>query len=334
MDTYNHSTSNTEFKVFPADLDQVKAYTEKHRRHVDGSGHYAFRTLFLFLRFWSTILSAKGTYRLGNLIGLLMYKFKVRRHIAITNMDIAWGDTKSDEEKDRIYKESMKNFGQVIVNWLSLPFKKEDFWKKHVRFTNEEILREAMNRKKGIILLAAHIGMWDLAGGKIGMSGYPIAVVARRIKNAYLDRWAINTRCRMNFGSIRNKQSMDRIMDGLNNGEAIAMAIDQSMQKEQGIFINWMGRAACSVRSAAYVAKKSGAPVLTGYMLQHGPKEYEMIIGEEIPFEHHSDPEEEMRINTQKQSDAIQKIILEHPEKWFWIHKRWKVQPDGTPNAY
>ena len=249
-------------------------------------------------------------------------------------MNIVWGDRKSDEEKERIYQESLINFGQVIVNWLRLPFKKDKFWKDKVRFTNEAILRDAMNQKKGVLLLAAHLGMWDLAGGKIGMSGYPVSVVARRIKNSFLDRWVIDARSRINFGSIQNKNSMDRILEGLGNGEAVAMAIDQSMQPTQGIFIDWMGRTASSVRSASYVAKKSGAIVLTGYMLQHSPTDFELIIGEEVPFEPHLNPDEELQINTQIQSDAIQKLILKHPGKWFWIHKRWKVQPEGVADPY
>jgi len=334
MDKENRSALNDEFKTFPADLDLVRTYIQRNARQIEVKGHYGFRIFFLFLRFCASILTFNGAYRFGKFIGLIFYKFKLRRHIAITNMSIVWGDSKSDEEKELIYKESLINFGQVIVNWLRLPFKNDNFWKENVRFTNETTLQKAMNQKKGVILLAAHLGMWDLAGGKIGMSGYPVSVVARRIKNSFLDRWVIDARSRINFGSIQNKNSMDRILEGLGNGEAVAMAIDQSMQPTQGIFIDWMGRTASSVRSASYVAKKSGAIVLTGYMLQHSPTDFELIIGEEVPFEPHLNPDEELQINTQIQSDAIQKLILKHPGKWFWIHKRWKVQPEGVADPY
>ncbi|MBT4288455.1 MAG: hypothetical protein HOD92_14095 [Deltaproteobacteria bacterium] len=334
MDKENRSALNDEFKTFPADLDLVRTYIQRNARQIEVKGHYGFRIFFLFLRFCASILTFNGAYRFGKFIGLIFYKFKLRRHIAITNMSIVWGDSKSDEEKELIYKESLINFGQVIVNWLRLPFKNDNFWKENVRFTNETTLQKAMNQKKGVILLAAHLGMWDLAGGKIGMSGYPVSVVARRIKNSFLDRWIIDTRCRMNFGSIQNKNSMDRILEGLNHGEAVAVAIDQSMQPAQGVFIDWMGRTASSVRSVSYMAKKSGAVIVSGYMLQHGPRDFELCVEEEIPYVSHPDPEEELLINTQKQSYAIQKIILKHPEKWFWIHRRWKVQPEGVPDPY
>lgn len=334
MEKENNFNKSIEFQTFPADPDRVRDYTLHYARQVEAKGHYGFRTFFLFLRCCSTILTFKGAYRLGHFIGWVFYKLNLRRHIAITNMNIVWGDRKSKEEKERIYKASLINFGQVIVNWLRLPFKSQKFWDQHVQFTNEKNFRDAMNRKKGVLLVAAHLGMWDLAGGKIGKAGYPVSVVARRIKNSYLDRWVIDTRCRMNFGSIQNKDSMERILEGLGNGEAVAMAIDQSMQPNQGVFIDWMGRTASSVRSASFVAQKSGAVVISGFMVQNGPKDFELIIGEEIPYESHQDPEEELLLNTQKQSNAIQELILRYPEKWFWIHKRWKVQPEGVADPY
>ncbi|OQY06888.1 MAG: hypothetical protein B6I22_04315 [Desulfobacteraceae bacterium 4572_123] len=113
------------------------------------------------------------------------------------------------------------------------------------------------------------------------------------------------------------------------------MALDQNMKRSVGIFINWMGRPACSVRSPAYVAFKTGAPVLAGFMRQLGPDEFELVIAEEVEWENWpDDPEKEILINTQKQADVIQKIIYENPELWLWIHQRWRNQPRGMKNPY
>ena len=330
----DQASARTDFDSFPASVEKVRSYTNRHRRQMETKGHYLFRTFFFLLCIGARALSFNGAYRLGKIIGSIFYRSGLRRHVAMTNLDIAFGDSKSTAEKEKIYRDSLVNFGQVIVNWLRLPFMKESFWKENVKFTNEELLKRVMNRKKGAILLAGHIGMWDLAGGKIGMSGYPFSVVARRIKNSFLDKWAIDTRCRMNFGTIQNRKSMNRIKEGLRRGEAIAMALDQGMQLEQGVFIDWMGRPACSVRSVSYIAKTMGTPVIMAYMLQHGPKEFEVICRDEVSYDSHADPKQELLLNTQKQSDIVQRVILEHPGQWFWIHKRWKVQPEGVPNPY
>jgi len=323
------------FDTYPAPLDQVTEYTKLHSRSADIKGHHLSKALIKLIKFFALCLSWKAAYRTGAWIGLILYRLRIRKHVAMINLDIVFGDTKSVEEKERIYRESLINCGRVIINYLRLPYMGEMFWKEKCRWKNEEIFKSAMNRKKGALLIGGHIGMMDIAGGKLGMSGYPVAAVGKSIENPTVNEFLIDTRNAMNLGTIKNRNSMKRILEGIGNGEAIAMALDQNMKKSVGIFINWMGRPACSVRSPAYVAFKTGAPVFAVFMRQIGPDEFELVVTEEVEWENcPDDPEKEILINTQKQADVIQKIIYEHPELWLWIHQRWRKQPKGMKNPY
>ena len=40
------------------------------------------------------------------------------------------------------------------------------------------------------------------------------------------------------------------------------------------------------------------------------------------------DPQEEIRLNTQNYNDVLERFVLEHPEQWFWAHRRWKYSRD------
>jgi KDO2-lipid IV(A) lauroyltransferase len=320
------------FDTYPAPLGIVTAYTRKHSLRVQVKGHYIIRIFIrLCLRFAQS-LTWNAAYGIGKGIGMLLYSLRLRHHVAMTNLDIVYGDTKSTEEKEGIYKASLINFGRLIINYLRISFLGESFWRDHCDWKHEEILKKAMNMRKGALLIAGHIGMMDLAGGKLGMSGYPVAVVGKRVKNPAINRFAIETRIAMNLGMIAHKDSMKRILEGIRRGEAVAMALDQNIKSKYGIFIDWMGRTASSVRSAAYVARETGAPVVAGYMYQKSEDRFELVLTEEVKYEPY--PDKELIINTQKQSDAIQRIIYDHPELWFWIHQRWKKQPNGVPNPY
>ncbi len=323
------------FDLYPAPLEKVTAYTQKNSLKVAVNGHYGIRILIKLLLCFAQSLSWKWAYRVGTGIGLLLYSLRLRRNIAMVNLDIVFRDQKSRKEKMQIYKMSLINCGRVVINYLRIPFMGESFWRDHVEWKGEDILKEVMNRKKGALLIAGHFGMMDLPGGKIGMSGYPTAVVGKRIKNPAINRFVIETRNAMNLGTIAHKDSMKRILDGIGRGEAVAMALDQNMKSKQGIFIDWMGRTASSVRSGAYVVKRTGAPVVAGYMVQLSPDRFEFMVTEEVPWEAYpDDPEEELLINTQLQSNAVQRIIYAQPELWFWIHRRWKRQPEGVPSPY
>jgi len=330
-----HKEDDIQFDAYPVSLERVTAYTRKYSRPAPIKGYYVTRIFIRLLLASAQRLSWKWAYRVGTGIGSLLYKLKIRRDVALINLDIVYGDKKSAREKEWIYKESMLNLGRMIINYLRLPYMGPSFWENNCDWKNESILKEVINRKKGVLLIAGHIGMMDLPGGKFGMGGYPVAVVGKNIKNPAIDRLVIETRNAMNLGTINPKGSMERIIAGIQRGEAIAMAIDQNMKKEYGIFLNWMGRPASSVRSAAYVVRETGVPVIAGYCFQKDVDRFELVITEEIKWESFpDDPERELAVNAQHQADALQRIILDKPELWFWIHRRWKLQPEGLQNPY
>ena len=92
---------------------------------------------------WAQCLSWKTAYRVGTGIGHLLYRLKLRRDVAMTNLDIVYGKTKPPSEKERIYRESLLNLGRIAVNYLRLPYMGPDFWENNWEWKNEEILKNA-----------------------------------------------------------------------------------------------------------------------------------------------------------------------------------------------
>jgi|GEM_PF-735147 len=323
------------FDALPAPLEKVSEYTRLHSRRVHVKGHVLTKAFLKGIVYLALRLSWNAAYRIGRLIGLLFYRFNVRRDVAMTNLDIVYGNSRNHQEKENLYRACLINFGLLIINHLRLPYLGESFWKKHCEWKNAHIFTEAARRMKGVVLVSGHIGLMDLAGGKLGMSGYPVSAVARRIKNPAVDEFVVDARNSMNFGTIRHRNSMKRILTGIKQGEAIVFVLDQNVKPTVGVFINWLGRIASTVHAGAYIARKTGAPVIAGYFYQKGPEKFELVFTEEVAWQPcPEDPKKEILLNTQNQANAVQKIIYAHPELWFWIHRRWKTQPEGIPNPY
>jgi len=323
------------FDNLPVSVEAIQAYTRRFFPQKEIRGHFVKRILVRIVIFFFRRLPHGIAYHIGTFIGKSLYFFKLRNNIAATNLDIVYGDTKSASGKKAIYRDSLINFGHVIINYMRLPFAGEAFWTKHCELVNEDVLKKAANKKKGVLFIGGHIGMWDLAGGKAGMSGYPTSVVSKAALNPVINKLVNDARAAMNMGGIETRNTMDQIFAGLKRGESIVLALDQNMKKGRGVFIDWMGKKASSVKSTAFIVRESGAAVIPGFMVQKGPKEFKFILGDELPWlPCPEDPEKELMMNNQNQADAVQKIILEHPEEWLWIYKRWKVCPDGEINPY
>jgi len=323
------------FDSLPVSIEEIQAYTQRHFLQKEVKGHFIKRFSVWLIISFLRLLPYWLAYYIGTFIGKVLYFLKVGSNVASTNLGIVYGDTKSASEKKAIYRASLLNFGRVIINYMRLPFAGEAFWTKHCELVNEDVLKRAVNKKKGVILVGGHIGMWDLAGGKVGMSGYPAAVVSKSIVDPVIDKLVTTARTAMNMGGIETKDTMDQIFSGLKRGESLVLALDQNMKKGKGAFIDWMGKKASSVKSIAYIVRESGAAVIPGFMIQLGPKTFKLILGDELAWlESPEDLEKELMMNNQNQADAVQKIILQYPEHWLWIYKRWKVCPDGEVNPY
>lgn len=320
---------------FPWPPEKAKEYARKNTRKVEVKGHYLSRFGVWLLVAFVRSFSRKGAWKLGSFFGKLLYRLKVRRDVVMKNLDIVYGDKKTDVEKDEIFKGCWINIGRQVINYLRTPLYDQKFWDENVTMKGEHIVRDAFNRGKGVLILSMHYGAWELPGGKFGMSGYPISNIIKIIKNPVTEKLLIDARLAMNLGTIPHKNSFHRIKEGLQKGEGIIMAVDQNMKRSQGVFVDWFGHTASTIRSCAYLARETGAAVVAGYSKQNDPDHIEVVVIGEIPWEPYpDDPEKELVINTQNYIKPFENPIYDEPAPWLWLHRRWKVQPEGQPNPY
>ena len=334
MEEKNHTGEEEPKHNLPWSVEETKRYLRERAEKIDTKGHLITKLWFGILVFWVRRLSWKGADRLGTLLGKLLYRLKIRRDVAMVNLDIAYGDSKTLEEKEAIYKGSMLNFTRHMLNYLRVPQMDEKFWEAF-EVENGELIQEVFSRGKGMLIIGGHFGEWEIGVARVGMMGYPGYMIAKRIGDPVIEKFLIDARLGMCLGTLFSSGSMDKILECLKRGEMMSMAIDQNIKAERGVFIDWMGRPASTIRSSAWIARETGVPVVSGYSCRVGPGRFKMVVTGEIPWEPFpEDPEKELLINTQNHAKAQEKIILENPELWFWIHRRWKVQPEGVPNPY
>jgi len=329
------ASGEMETEPFPWTKEKVHEYCVKNSRKVEVKGLYSTRIGIWILTKFVRFLSFKAAWNCGAFIGWLLYFFNVRKDVVMTNLNIVYGNKKNQDEKDKIYKGCLANVGRQAVNYLRTPIYSEQFWEKNITFDNIKPLKDAYNKGKGVLIISMHYGAWELAGGKIGMAGFPISNIIKIIKNPAVEMTLINARLAMNLGTIPHKNSIKRIKEGLSKGEGIIMAVDQNMKRSQGAFVNWFGKTASTIRSTAYIAKETGAAVVAGYSKQIAPDRFEVTVIDEIPYEPYpDDPERELLINTENYIKIFEKPIYDEPEGWLWLHRRWKVQPQEERNPY
>ena len=71
------------------------------------------------------------------------------------------------------------NLGISVMEMLYMPALNKDNIRGLVTFDHPEILWEALQQKKGVVMLACHIDNWEWLGAALALNGFPLSAVEK-----------------------------------------------------------------------------------------------------------------------------------------------------------
>jgi KDO2-lipid IV(A) lauroyltransferase len=193
----------------------------------------------------------------------------------------------------------------------------------------------AQARGRGVLIVTAHLGAWELSSFYHSLMGYPMGMVIRRLDNRRLDAFVNSIRC-MHGNYVLHKDDFGRgLLTAMHAGGTVGILMDTNMTPPQGAFVDFFGIPACTATGLAHVARKTGAAVLPGFMLwEPGERRYVLHFGQEIEIPRTERAANDILVGTQRCTAAIESWIKRYPDQWLWIHRRWKTRPAGEPALY
>ncbi|MHB1693443.1 MAG: lysophospholipid acyltransferase family protein [bacterium] len=266
---------------------------------------------------------------LGRFLGIAFYKLdKKHAKSVFKNLKIAFKDDKSDEELNKIAVNFYKNLGMVFIEIFRLnKYTKEnidDF--VETDFGN---LKDIYG-KEPILLLTAHFGNWELLAKTFSLKGYIGNVLARPLDNEYIEQILYKLRTVSGNKVIYNRENaVKEILTAINKKEIIGFLPDENASKRIGVFVDFFGNPACTMPGIANIAAKTKARVVPAFIVrQSNFSRHKLIIGEPLEINYTGNRKEDVINILNIFHAAIENIIKEYPEQWFWIHNRWKTRPD------
>ncbi len=278
-----------------------------------------FRLLGLIPRKWAAML--------GNLVGQSVFLVdKKHREIALNNLAHAFGQSKKPHEIRLLAKQVFKNLAQVLfeIGW-SLRLEREDF-SEHFHVEGLPGLRAAYEKGRGVLVLSAHVGNWELQAIVGAMIGYPASIVVRPLDFRPLEAFFGKLRSRFGCELIPKQQSMRMVLRSLEKGRTVALLMDQNVAWYEGVFVEFFGRLACTNKGLALLALKTGAPVVPLFLVRDHTG-FKAEFGPELPLVQTGDKIRDVEANTQQYTKVIESIVRRYPDQWFWLHQRWKTRP-------
>ena len=237
----------------------------------------------------------------------------------------------------RIARRVFQNLGRSFADLCRLRRLTDAEIAERVRVEGYEHVREARARGRGIILVTAHLGAWELLPVMSAIRGLPIHVVVRPMDNRTLDRALAAIRSRGGNGIIRKQDLLRRGLGlkVLKAGGTLGILMDQNITWREGVFVEFFGRTANTAFAPALLALRSGAAVIPAAIFREGPGRHRIVVEKPIELARSGDLRRDLQENTARFTQAIEALIRRSPADWFWVHRRWKTQPLGpdSPSA-
>lgn len=278
------------------------------------------------LHFVILLLPFKFSVWFGGRLGTLTYYLLHRaRHIVLDNLIRCFPEKKHLEIK-KIAREVFSNQGKNLFEVLSFDKINVANVREIVSAEGLDNLDDALKEKKGVLILGAHIGNWELLGVYLSLLGYPINVIARRIYDERLNKILIDIRESKGIRCILRDESSYQVLRCLRKNQALGILIDQDT-KVQGVFVDFFGRLAYTPQGLATIALRTGAVVVPGFIVRDGNK-HKIIIKPKVELKRSGNETQDIKDNTQEFTKIIESMIRSYPSQWVWMHERWKTRQE------
>ena len=162
-----------------------------------------------------------------------------------------------------------------------------------------------------------------------GRRGVKLTVLRRDLKGAVEQRLFAGRR-KAGVGELLDKGVAGDAVALLRRGETLALAVDQNMQLKKGVFVEFFGEPACTTPAPAVLSLRTGAPLIAAFPIREpGGTHRVLVLGPFAPAEGLKGHAAVVSL-TQAYTAAVERVVREHPDHWYWLHRRWKTRPKAV----
>jgi KDO2-lipid IV(A) lauroyltransferase len=277
-------------------------------------------------------LSLSAAQRIGGLVGSILWRLSTKtRQVTDINLAICLPELTAGE-REQLSKDSVKH---TTMTALEIPLMWEWPIDKCLSLIREtvglELVDEALASGKGLILLAPHLGNWELAGLYFS-SLYKMTALYSPPNMAEFEEYMIKVRSRLGSELVRgDRRGLLRMMTILKEGGVAGILPDQSPRGKTNAYAPFFGMDVKTMTLVAKLMQKTGANALVTYAERlAGGQGFRIVIEKPVPGLADEDPV----VAATALNQSVENMVRQVPCQYQWEYKRMRHRPPGLPDPY
>ncbi|OUS09823.1 hypothetical protein A9Q90_02370 [Gammaproteobacteria bacterium 54_18_T64] len=235
----------------------------------------------------------------------------------------------SSQQQVKLAKQNLDSTIQLFFDLLDLVWARPESIDQRFDLSGENHYRQALDSDKPLILLTGHFSTFLIGLARLSHI-HPLHVVYRRMDNPVLESQLYQRAVRQFPVTTIHRTETRRLVRKLQNKEVVLILPDQDFGKKRSVFISFFGIQTATITALPQYAKLAGANVLA----YHTYRKDGGRLGLDIEPVFENFPSGDLLADTQRWSDWLEQSVRQHPEDYFWLHKRFKTRPAGEEKIY
>jgi lauroyl/myristoyl acyltransferase len=229
---------------------------------------------------------------------------------------------------------NFRNHSKAYADLMRLPRARVEALRPLLTIKGMEHLEAARARGRGVLVVSAHMGSWEVVAAIWSATIAPVSLFAEELEPAQLYEWYRRTRARLGISVLPVTQAgLREVLRALKAGEMVVTAIDRDVLGT-GEKMNFFGRPAPIPTGPAAIALRRGTPLLPVSVYRLPDDTFEAEGFPPIFPEPTDDREADVRRVTAQLLRQLEAIIRAHPEQWHMPHRIWaEAHAEGSTQA-
>src|SRR5262249_34256171 len=259
----------------------------------------------------------------------LAYRVDARhRAVAHDNLEHAFPGRFDDDQRDALIRAVYRHFCGLLIDIMHLPRKLNPHtWRRHLEIPQISLVLDCLLSGRPAMLVTGHFGNWEAGGYTLALLGFTTHAIARPLDNPYVDSFLRRFREATGQKILAKNGDFDQVQAILARGGLLATLADQDAG-QRGLFVDFFGRPASTHKAIALLALEYRVLLMVlGVRKLPGELRHELCVTDVIRPEEFDGKSDAVRAITQRYTAALERVVRDSPEQYFWLHRRWKHQP-------
>jgi KDO2-lipid IV(A) lauroyltransferase len=245
-----------------------------------------------------------------------------RTHLALRNVAQVF-PAMSEPERRAMVRRCWEHFGRIALEYLLVQQMDEAEVASLCTIEGREVFEAAMALDRGVLLLSAHFGSWEMGATLLSSITAEVKTVARPLDNELLERDLSRSRSRSRVELVDRRHAARPLVRALEQKAVVVLLPDQAVKPREGILVPFLGIPAWTTTGPARLSLRQGSPILFVFCIPEGRRS-RIVFEETIDPARLAPEERNVEWITRRINEVISARIVEFPEYWLWMHDRWK----------